>query len=347
MSDVDQYDYELPSELIAQEPLARRSDSRLLVVDRQTQSLAHRRVRDLGELLHPGDCLVLNDTRVLPARLLGRRIPSGGRWEGLFLAAEQRLWRLIGKTRGKLAPGDKVQLTDAEGRDDLVLTFVERCPGGGWIVSPDRQEPFLAALERCGRIPLPKYIRSGQALPADRERYQTVYAREPGSAAAPTAGLHFTEQLLTQLAEQGIEACHVTLHVGLGTFRPIEVDSLAEHQMHSEWGRIDATTVERLARCRAAGGRIVAIGTTSVRVLESASQSGQLAPWQGETDLFIRPPFQFRSVDALLTNFHLPRSTLLVLVRTLGGDALMRRAYEAAIREEYRFFSYGAAMLIV
>lgn len=347
MSDVDQYDYELPRELIAQEPLAARSDARLLVVNRQQQTLLHRHIRDLGEFLRRGDCLVLNDTRVVPARLLGRRIPSGGRWEGLFLAAEQGLWKLIGKTRGKLSPGDQVQLTDAEGRDDIILTFVDRIAGGGWIVRPDRQEPFLAALERCGRIPLPKYIRSGQALPTDRERYQTVYAQEPGSVAAPTAGLHFTEQLLAQLVEQGVEICRVTLHVGLGTFRPIEAASLAEHQMHSEWGRIDATSVERLRQCRAQGGRIVAVGTTSVRVLESASQSGQLAAWEGETDLFIRPPYEFRSVDALVTNFHLPRSTLLVLVRTLGGDELIRRAYETAIREGYRFYSYGDAMLIV
>lgn len=346
MSDVDRYDYELPQELIAQEPLAQRSDSRLLVVQRTTQTLDHRHVRDLPSLLRAGDCLVLNDSRVLPARLLGRRIPSGGRWEGLFLAAERGLWRLIGKTRGKLSPGDRVQLIDAQGGDDVVLTFAERCPGGGWIVSPDRQEPTLETLERCGRIPLPRYIRAGQALPADRERYQTVYAREPGSVAAPTAGLHFTPQLLEQLADAGVGTCRVTLHVGLGTFRPIEVAALSEHRMHSEWGRIEGDAVAQLAQCRAQGGRIVAVGTTSVRVLESASRDGQLAPWQGETDLFIRPPYTFRSVDALLTNFHLPRSTLLVLVRTLGGDDLIRAAYEAAIHERYRFFSYGDAMLI-
>ncbi|MBL9124000.1 MAG: tRNA preQ1(34) S-adenosylmethionine ribosyltransferase-isomerase QueA [Planctomycetaceae bacterium] len=347
MSDVDHYDYVLPRELIAQEPLPNRADAKLLVVDRQAQALAERRIRDLPELLRPGDCLVVNDSRVLPARLLGQRIPSGGRWEGLFLAAERGLWRLIGKTRGRLAPGDQVQLTDAAGRPDLVLTFVERFAGGGWIVAPDRDEPVLAALERCGRIPLPKYIRAGQALPTDRERYQTVYAREPGSVAAPTAGLHFTEKLLELLRQQGIETARVTLHVGLGTFRPIEAPTLAEHQMHSEWGRIDAATVEQLARCRAAGGRIVAIGTTSVRVLESASVGGQLVPWQGETNLFIRPPYEFRSVDALLTNFHLPRSTLLVLVRAFGGDDLIRRAYDQAIRSEFRFYSYGDAMLIV
>lgn len=347
MSDVDAYDYELPRELIAQEPLAHRSDARLLVVNRKRQSLEHRHVRDLPTLLAEDDCIVLNDTRVIPARLLGRRIPTGGRWEGLFLGADRGLWRLIGKTRGKLSPGDRVQMINAQGADDAVLSFVERLDNGGWIVSVDRSEPPLTTLERVGRIPLPMYIRSGQALPGDRERYQTVYAREPGSVAAPTAGLHFTEKLLSRLNESGVGICRVTLHVGLGTFRPIEAASLAEHAMHSEWGEIGADVVEQLVRCRANGGRIVAVGTTSVRLLETASLSGKLAPWRGETNLFIRPPHEFQSVDALLTNFHLPRSTLLVLVRAFGGDELIRRAYTEAIRERYRFYSYGDAMLVV
>lgn len=347
MSDVDAYDYELPRELIAQEPLVRRCDARLLVVDRRRESFEHRHVRDLPGLLCPGDCLVLNDTRVIPARLIGQRVPTGGRWEGLFLEAERGLWKLIGKTRGRLSIGDRVQLTDVTGRDDAVLSLVERLDDGQWIASIDRREPPLVTLGRVGRVPLPMYIRSGQALPADRERYQTVYARQPGSVAAPTAGLHFTESLLSRLADEGIGNCRVTLHVGLGTFRPIESKSLAEHRMHSEWGEITQPAVEQLVGCRTRGGRIVAVGTTSVRLLESASRGGSLREFAGLTDLFIRPPYEFKSVDALLTNFHLPRSTLLVLVRTFGGDALIQRAYAEAIRERYRFYSYGDAMLIL
>lgn len=347
MSEIDAYDYELPRELIAHEPLPNRSDARLLAVDRTRGSIDHRYVRDLPELLSPGDCLALNDTRVLPARLLGTRIPSQGRWEGLFLGADRGLWRLICKTRGRLAVGDRVRLHAVEGRDDIELQFIERLDGGEWIVAPDSSEPYLEILERVGRIPLPHYIRSGQAMPSDRQRYQTVYAREPGSAAAPTAGLHFTPQLLEQLSAAGVEQCRITLHVGLGTFRPIETDTLSAHRMHAEWGKVDQAAVDKIAACRARGGRLVAVGTTCVRLLESASQSGRLSAWEGATELFIRPPYTFRSVDALMTNFHLPRSTLLVLVRTFGGDELIRRAYDEAIEQRYRFYSYGDAMLIV
>jgi S-adenosylmethionine:tRNA ribosyltransferase-isomerase len=198
-----------------------------------------------------------------------------------------------------------------------------------------------------GRVPLPPYIRKGEMVESDREHYQTVYARNPGAVAAPTAGLHFTDALLRRLEAQGVTLARLTLHVGLGTFRPITAATLAEHQMHSEWGSIAQESVDAIAACRGRGGRIVAVGTTSVRVLETAAADGTLRPFTGRTDLFIRPPYQFRAVDAMLTNFHLPRTTLLVLVRTFGGDALMRRAYEEAIREEYRFYSYGDAMLIV
>jgi S-adenosylmethionine:tRNA ribosyltransferase-isomerase len=216
-----------------------------------------------------------------------------------------------------------------------------------WIVMALADEPALATLERVGRIPLPHYIRHGEALDEDRERYQTVFARHPGSAAAPTAGLHFSKELLATLSEQGVGIAWVTLHVGLDTFRPINTAWLAEHPMHSEWGRLDQDAVDSLRAARERGGRIVAVGSTSVRVLETAARSGRLAAWSGRTDLFIRPPFTFHAVDAMLTNFHLPRTTLLVLVRTFGGDALMRLAYEEAVRERYRFYSYGDAMLIV
>ncbi len=208
-------------------------------------------------------------------------------------------------------------------------------------------EPAFASLERVGRVPLPPYIRHGEMLPADRDRYQTVYARAPGAVAAPTAGLHFTPELLRRLEEQQIGACFVTLHVGLGTFRPMTVERLADHTMHSEWGKSTPPPSSGFARPAPAGGRIIAIGTTSVRVLETAAASGELQPWSGWTDLFIRPPHSFRAVDGLLTNFHLPRTTLLVLVRAFGGDALIRRAYDEAIDQAYRFYSYGDAMLIL
>jgi S-adenosylmethionine:tRNA ribosyltransferase-isomerase len=348
MSELDQYDYHLPPQLIAQEPLPNRADARLMVVERARGAISHRHVRDLPELLAPGDCLVLNDTRVIPARLIGRRTLTGGHWEGLFLRQDDAgHWRLLAKTRGKVAPGELITLIDLQAQPDVNLRLIEKGPGGVWVAHPESDEELLPLLERFGRVPLPCYIRGGEMLPADRQRYQTVYARTPGAVAAPTAGLHFTRELLATLVDQGVNVCRVTLHVGLDTFRPISVESLAEHTMHSEWGWIEAPVVEQLLRCRAERGRIVAVGTTSVRVLETAAAGGELRPWSGQTDLFIRPPYQFRAVDALLTNFHLPRSTLLILVRTFGGDALIRRAYDEAIREQYRFYSYGDAMLIV
>lgn len=348
MSELDQYDYELPRHLIAQAPLANRSDARLLVVDRSRNALDHLHVRDLPELLRPGDCLVLNDTRVVPARLVGKRAATGGQWEGLFLeASPDGLWKVLCKTRGRLAAGELIRLVDCRGEDDIGLRLGAKLPEGVWVARPETQEAPLAVLERVGRVPLPPYIRGGEMVESDRVRYQTVFAEVPGAIAAPTAGLHFTEALLARLAHAGIGVCRVTLHVGEGTFRPITAPTLAEHKMHSEWGRIGAETVRRLLEARARGGRIVAVGTTTVRLLETAGAGGGLVPFSGPTDLFIRPPYRFRAVDALLTNFHLPRSTLLVLVRTFGGEALVRRAYEEAIREEYRFYSYGDAMLIL
>ncbi len=348
MSELDQYDYELPRHLIAQHPAPVRVDARLLVVDRRQQSLEHRHVRDLPEILRPGDCLVLNDTRVVPARLLGRRESTGGHFEGLFLeVGTGGLWRILCKVRGKLVPGETIRLSNAEGQDDIQLRLAVRQDDGSWIAAPESEEETFALLARVGRVPLPPYIRKGEMEEADRHQYQTVYARWPGAVAAPTAGLHFNESLLARLEKDQVVICPLTLHTGLGTFRPIAASHLAEHKMHAEWGTIRQEMVDRILQCRAAGGRVVAVGTTSVRLLETAAADGTLQEFTGYTDLFIRPPFEFRAVDALLTNFHLPRTTLLVLVRTFGGGDLIARAYEEAIRESYRFYSYGDAMLIL
>ncbi len=348
MSELDRYDYELPRDLIAQAPLVNRADARLLVVDRAAGTLSHRHVRDLPEILLPGDALVLNDTKVIPARLVGRRTETGGHWEGLFLdAAKDGLWRMICKTRGHPAAGETVTLLDPDGRDDIRLVLAAKQAEGIWVVRPESGEEVLPLLERLGRVPLPPYIRGGGMVDADRSDYQTVYARCPGAIAAPTAGLHFTELLLRKLEKIGVALCPVTLHVGAATFRPIVAEDLAEHRMDTEWAELGPQTVGRIAAARARGGRVIAVGTTAVRVLETAARGGQLEPFTGRTDLFIHPPYQFRAVDGLLTNFHLPRTTLLVLVRTFGGDELIRSAYAEAIREEYRFYSYGDAMLIL
>lgn len=348
MSELDRYDYELPRELIAQSPLHSRVDARLIVIGRKVESIAHRHVRDLPELLRPGDCLVINDTRVVPARLVGYRTATGGHWEGLFLeAGPGGVWRVMGKTRGKLVPGETITLLDAGGREAAMLQLLARQADGAWVVRPDNDDAPFAVLERVGRVPLPPYIRGGEMVDADRAQYQTVFAENLGAIAAPTAGLHFTDRLLRQLTDRGVAICRVTLHVGAGTFRPIATERLAEHHLDSEWGRIDQATADRIEQSRRQGGRVVAVGTTSVRLLETAAAGGRLKPYAGKTDLFIRPPFEFQAVDVLMTNFHLPKTTLLVLVRTFGGEALIRRAYEEAIREQYRFYSYGDAMLIV
>ena len=348
MSDIDQYDYELPRRLIAQSPAPSRADARMLVVDRKRESIEHLHVRDLADVLEPSDCLVLNDTRVVPARLVGYRTETGGRWEGLFLeSAADGLWRLMGKTRGKLVPGETITLLDSQGREDVKLRLAARVPKGLWAARPETDEETFSLLERVGRIPLPPYIRKGEMVESDRGRYQTVYASVPGAVAAPTAGLHFTEALLERIAAKGIDTCRLTLHVGPGTFRPISGASLGEHRMDHEWGEIAPAVVARIEAARQRGGRVVAVGTTSVRLLETASAGGTLEAYTGKTDLFIRPPFEFQAVDVLMTNFHLPRTTLLVLVRTFGGDELIGRAYREAIREEYRFYSYGDAMLIL
>jgi S-adenosylmethionine:tRNA ribosyltransferase-isomerase len=350
MDEADLYNYDLPPERIAQEPLADRAAARLLVVDRRTGALGHRQVRDLPEILRPGDLLVVNDTRVVPARLVGRRAKTGGRWEGLFLRADPAsgVWEVLAQTRGRPTPGERIVLAGRDGGDACALTLVGRAAGGAWLALPeeDAAVPPLELLERVGRIPLPGYIRGGVEQAGDRERYQTVFARASGSAAAPTAGLHFTPALLEELAAHGIDRARVTLHVGPGTFRPITTARLEDHRMHSEWCECPAETVVAAAAARARGGRIVAVGTTTLRTLETAARGGALEAWSGATDLFVRPGFVFRAVDCLLTNFHMPRSTLMVLVSALASRATIIAAYEEAIRREYRFLSYGDAMLI-
>jgi S-adenosylmethionine:tRNA ribosyltransferase-isomerase len=336
-------DYDLPPHLIAQEPAAERDQSRLLVSRRSTATLAHHVFADLPDLLNPGDLLVLNNSRVLPARLLGRRADTGGKWEGLFLRQlPDGCWELLCQTRGRLREGETIRVEPGP----LRLELVGRA-GGHWLARPGEPGTPPELLERCGQVPLPPYVRKGRAGAADRERYQTVYADAAGSVAAPTAGLHFTPRLFERLEQRGIARAFVTLHVGPGTFRPIQTAEIAAHRMHSEWAELPAATVAAVAECRAKGGRVVAVGTTSVRVLETVARSGPLRPWAGATDLFIYPPYEFRAVDALVTNFHLPRSTLLLLVGALAGPELLRRAYQTAIEQHYRFYSYGDAMLIL
>jgi S-adenosylmethionine:tRNA ribosyltransferase-isomerase len=349
MSEVDLYDYDLPPELIAQQPLADRAAARLLVADRATGGLTHRHVHDLPDLLRPGDLVVVNDSRVVPARLVGRREKTGGRWEGLFLRVDDATgdWELLASTRGRPAIGERVLLEARDGGGAVPLTLVGRAAGGGWIGRPGVVATAPEILDRVGHVPLPGYIRGGVEAAGDRDRYQTVYARESGSAAAPTAGLHFTDDLLARLADRGVGLARVTLHVGLGTFRPITAERLDDHRMHTEWCCCPPGTVAAVADTRARGGRVVAVGTTAARTLESAARTGTLAAWSGPTDLFIRPGFSFHAVDCLVTNFHMPKTTLMVLVSTFASRELIVRAYAEAIRERYRFLSYGDAMLLM
>ncbi|KAA5546211.1 tRNA preQ1(34) S-adenosylmethionine ribosyltransferase-isomerase QueA [Roseiconus nitratireducens] len=361
MSEIDLYDYELPRERIAQEPLATRSDARLMLVNRKSGSIEHHYVRDLPDLLLSDDTLVLNDSRVIPARLVGFRTRTGGRWQGLFLREDPTsgVWELLTKTRGKLVAEETITVEDRNGLPGMRLQVVSKTEEGHLLVLPmppaseldEIPEMHTAAdwLTHYGRVPLPPYIRDGHMVDADVQNYQTVFAKAPGSVAAPTAGLHFTSQLLRQITSGGTETASVTLHVGLGTFRPIETETLDAHTMHTEWGQITEENAELINERRREGGRCVAVGTTSVRVLESAANAlgGTLGPWTGTTDLFIRPPYRFQVVDALMTNFHLPKSTLLVLVSAFAGRDLVLEAYAKAIENEYRFFSYGDAMLFV
>jgi S-adenosylmethionine:tRNA ribosyltransferase-isomerase len=344
------YDYELPRELIAQHPLDHRIDARLLLINRQTQQLSHHYVRDLPDLLNAGDVLVMNNSKVIAARLVGKRTSTRGRWEGLYLrSAENGFWEILSKTRGYLTPGETITLRDNDGRDSEQLVVCSRLEEGHLAVRPLEPIGLEEFLERFGRVPLPPYIRDGQMVDQDVASYQTVYAREPGSVAAPTAGLHFSTDLIRHLQRRGVLTAGLTLHVGIGTFRPVATERLEEHKMHSEWCQLSAAAAEKIREARAQGGRVIAVGTTSVRVLETAAQKNPnpLTEWSGETNIFIRPPYAFQNVDALLTNFHLPKSTLLMLVSAFASRELIMRAYREAIEERYRFYSYGDCMLIV
>jgi S-adenosylmethionine:tRNA ribosyltransferase-isomerase len=343
------YDYPLPRDLIADQPLRNREDARLMIVDRRRESIAHAHFRDLAFHLEQGDCLVLNETKVILAQLAGYRTRTGGRWQGLYLRHEPEsgIIKLLCKTRGRLQPGETVVLQDRDGRDRQRLTMLARMDDGGWAARMDGELTVPQLLEEVGRVPLPHYIRGGNMVDSDVEDYQTVFARQPGSIAAPTAGLHFTTRLLREIIDAGVRVCRITLHAGTGTFRPITADTIEEHTMHAESGEIGEAAIASIEAARSEGRRVCAVGTTSVRLLETVGASGPLRPWSGETQLYIDPRHQFRVVDALITNFHLPRTTLLVLVRSFGGDRLIRRAYEQAIEQRYRFFSYGDAMLIL
>ena len=348
----DAYDYCLPADLIAQEPLTDRAAARLLVVDRKAGAIRHAGIRDLPGLLTPGDLLVVNNTQVVPARLVGHRAKTGGRWEGLFLSESvlqdgQRGWSILAKTGGRPIVGEQIVLTDSKGVAAAELRLVGRGAGGTWLVDPMTAEPTPTILARVGRVPLPGYIRGGEARSEDIDRYQTVFAEKPGSAAAPTAGLHFTPEVLKEVVAAGIEQARVTLHVGLDTFRPISTERIAEHLMHTEWCEVPEATAAAVHATHRRGGRVVAVGTTAVRSLETASRGGAVAAYAGSTSLFIRPGFSFHAVDCLLTNFHMPRTTLMVLVSSLAGRGLIQQAYAEAIANRYRFLSYGDAMLII
>lgn len=340
------FDYELPEHLIAQHPLPERDASRLLVIRRSEQRIEHRVFRELPELLRTGDLLVLNDTKVLRARLVGRRVDTGGRWEGLFLQIRDGLWEMLARTRGHPGRGTRF-VTDS----GLTLVLRGRTDDHHWLMEPLEAGSVGELLERHGHVPLPPYIRKGHDETADQERYQTVYATQPGSVAAPTAGLHFTPTLLERLTAAGIGQVRVTLHVGLGTFAPIKSADPRQHVMHREWCCVSAATAATIRQTRQRGGRIIAVGTTTVRTLETAARregADPVTPFEGETDLYIYPPFLFRAVDALITNFHLPRTTLLLLVSAfVEHDDLLSRAYHEAISRQYRFYSYGDAMLIL
>ena len=345
------YDFHLPEELIAQRPAERRDESRLMVVDRSTGTIAHRRFRDLAELVPPGDALVLNVTRVFRARLLGRR-DSGAPAEVLLLRAlddgsgstggPATTFEAMVSPGAKLKPGRRVTIAP-----DLAVEIGQTTGRATRLVRLLTDGDPMDAVERHGHVPLPPYIDRADAA-EDAARYQTVYARESGSVAAPTAGLHFTPELLGRLAARGVARVDVLLHVGAGTFRPVEVDDPAQHVMHEEWYRVSDATAATLAETRAAGGRVWAVGTTSARTLESAAAAdGVVRAGAGDTRLFIRPGYAFRAVDRLVTNFHLPRSTLLMLVSALAGYELTMHAYDVAVREGYRFYSYGDAMVVI
>ena len=347
------FDYDLPEALIAQEPLSTRSASRMMVLHRATQLIEHRHVVDLPDYLRRGDLLVMNDTRVLPARLFGEKLETGGKVELLFLEeCEPDVWVALCRASRRPAVGSTLELADGELRCST-LSIAEQ---GRIVVRPEGGSAHLIeVLTRSGTLPLPPYIRRGPQVTReddavdDRERYQTVYARETGAVAAPTAGLHFDEELLSKLEQHGVPRTYLTLHVGIGTFRPVSADRVEEHRMDAERYVVAPAAAAKINAARAEGGRVVAVGSTTVRTLETMADpvTGLVAAGEGRSDIFITPPYEFRATDAMLTNFHLPKSTLLMMVSALAGRDFILEAYRQAVAAEYRFFSYGDCMLIL
>lgn len=339
--DVKDFDYELPEELIAQDPLEDRSSSRLMVLDRKTGDVEHRHFRDILDYLNPGDCLVINNTKVIPARLYGAKEDTQAKIEVLLLKRKENdVWETLVKPGKKAKPGTRIVFGDGllEGE---VIDVVEE---GNRLIQFHYDGIFEEILDQLGQMPLPPYITHQLQ---DKNRYQTVYAKYDGSAAAPTAGLHFTKELLSAVKEKGVDIAEVTLHVGLGTFRPVKVENVLDHHMHSEFYMVSAEAAEKINHAKESGHRVISVGTTSTRTLESAAdESGRLKETSGWTEIFIYPGYQFKVIDALITNFHLPQSTLVMLVSALAGREHVLDAYKLAVQEKYRFFSFGDAMLI-
>ena len=333
--------YDLPEELIAQDPLEDRSSSRLLVLNKETGEREHRVFKDIVEYLDPGDCLVINDTKVIPARLIGERVGTGAKIEVLLLKRKENdVWETLVKPGRKMKSGSQVSF----GGGLLTGEVIDIVEEGNRLIKFHYEGIFEEVLDQLGQMPLPPYITHQLK---DRDRYNTVYAAHEGSAAAPTAGLHFTPELLNEIQKKGVDIARVTLHVGLGTFRPVKVEDVASHHMHSEFYQIDEEAAEKINRAKSSGGRIICVGTTSCRTIESAaSENGHVEPCSGWTEIFIYPGYRFKVLDCLITNFHLPESTLVMLVSALAGREHVLEAYEEAVKERYRFFSFGDAMLI-
>lgn len=333
--------YDLPEELIAQDPLKNRSDSRLMVLDKKTGAVSHHIFRDIVEYLQPGDCLVINDTKVIPARLIGSKEDTGAKIEVLLLKRKTGdVWETLVKPGRKAKPGTRIQFGDGL----LVGEVMDIVDEGNRLIRFEFDGIFEEILDQLGQMPLPPYITHQLK---DKDRYNTVYATHSGSAAAPTAGLHFTPELLRTIEEKGIDIARVTLHVGLGTFRPVKVDDVENHHMHSEFYMIDEAAAEKINRAKENGKRVICVGTTSCRTIESAAdENGRLKPCSGWTEIFIYPGYRFKILDCLITNFHLPESTLIMLVSALAGQKHVLAAYEEAVKERYRFFSFGDAMFI-
>lgn len=338
---VKDFYFDLPQELIAQDPLEDRASSRLLVLDRETGEVTHRKFRDILGYLNPGDCLVINDTKVIPARLIGSREGTNAKIEVLLLKRrENDIWETLVKPGKKARPGTVINFGDGL----LKGTVIDVVEEGNRLIQFSYEGIFEEILDRLGQMPLPPYITHQLQ---DKNRYQTVYAKHEGSAAAPTAGLHFTKELLQEIEDKGVKIAHVTLHVGLGTFRPVKVENVLDHHMHSEFYMVEESEAEKINQTKKDGGRVICVGTTSCRTIESASdENGVLKAGSGWTDIFIYPGYQFKILDCLITNFHLPESTLVMLVSALAGREQVLAAYEEAVRERYRFFSFGDAMFI-